>query len=60
MTPEEFRRDFDASFVDKGFFEIEIGHRIERFGNVAAPSAGGCSRRIADDTASIRTTIRMV
>ena len=35
MTPEEFRRAFNADFVEKGFFEAEIGHRIERFGNVA-------------------------
>jgi uncharacterized protein DUF4437 len=35
MTPEEFRRAVDAEFVAKGFFETEIGHRVERFGNVA-------------------------
>jgi hypothetical protein len=35
MTPEEYRRGVNASFVEKGFFETEIGHRIERFGNVA-------------------------
>jgi hypothetical protein len=35
MTPEEYRRAFDAAFVKQGFFETEIGHRIERFGNVA-------------------------
>lgn len=35
MTPEEYRRATNASFVEKGFFETEIGHRIERFGNVA-------------------------
>src|SRR6266496_3877473 len=31
MTPEEYRRGVNASFVEKGFFETEIGHRIERF-----------------------------
>jgi hypothetical protein len=35
MSPEEFRRRVDASMVRDGFFEIEIGSRIERFGNVA-------------------------
>lgn len=35
MTPEDFRRSTDADFVKHGFFETEIGHRIERFGNVA-------------------------
>ncbi|MBA3521774.1 MAG: hypothetical protein H0T90_04635 [Gemmatimonadales bacterium] len=35
MTPEEFRRAFDRPFVELGFAEAEIGHRIERFGHVA-------------------------
>ncbi len=35
MTPEEFRRGVNAELVEKGFFETEIGHRMERFGNVA-------------------------
>jgi hypothetical protein len=35
MTPEDFRRNTNAGFVKDGFFETEIGHRIERFGNVA-------------------------
>jgi hypothetical protein len=32
MTPEEFRRDFD---VTRGFFETEVGRRIERYGHMA-------------------------
>jgi hypothetical protein len=35
MTPEDFRRRYDREFVKQGFYETEIGHRIERFGNVA-------------------------
>jgi hypothetical protein len=35
MTPEAFRRAVNDDFVKQGFFETEIGHRIERFGNVA-------------------------
>jgi hypothetical protein len=35
MTPEQFRRSVNDDFVKNGFFETEIGHRIERFGNVA-------------------------
>jgi hypothetical protein len=35
MTPEEFRRAVNAELVKKGFFETEIGRRVERFGNVA-------------------------
>jgi hypothetical protein len=35
VTPEQFRRAVDREFVRQGFFEIEIGRRIERFGHVA-------------------------
>ena len=35
QTPEQFRRATNDQFVAKGFYEIEIGSRIERFGNVA-------------------------
>jgi len=35
LTAEEYRRKTNASFVKNGFFETEIGSRIERFGNVA-------------------------
>jgi hypothetical protein len=35
MTPEQFRQAVDHEMVEEGFFETEIGHRIERFGNVA-------------------------
>ncbi len=35
MTPEEFRQNTNAGFVKNGFYETEIGSRIERFGNVA-------------------------
>jgi hypothetical protein len=35
LTPEEYRRSTNDSFVGEGLFEYEIGSRIERFGNVA-------------------------
>ena len=35
MTPEEYRRAVDPKFVKEGFFEVEVGSRVERFGNVA-------------------------
>lgn len=47
MTPEEFRRAFNADLVEKGFFETEIGHRIERFGNVAQVRSVYETRRAA-------------
>lgn len=35
ITPEQFRRMVDTSFVRDGFIETEIGSRIERFNNIA-------------------------
>lgn len=48
MTPEEFRRAFNADLVEKGFFETEIGRRIERFGNVAQVRSVYETRRAAN------------
>ncbi|HLQ23265.1 MAG TPA: hypothetical protein VK132_08655 [Gemmatimonadales bacterium] len=48
MTPEQFRRSTDADFVAKGFYETEIGARIERFGNVAQVRSAYETRRAAD------------
>lgn len=47
MTPEQFRHAFNADLVEKGFFETEIGHRIERFGNVAQVRSVYETRRAA-------------
>ena len=46
MTPEEFRQRTNASFVKNGFFETEIGSRIERFGNVAQVRSAYETRRV--------------
>jgi hypothetical protein len=48
MTPEDFRRAVDKAFVAEGFVETEIGHRIERFGNVAQVRSVYETRRAAD------------
>jgi hypothetical protein len=45
MTPEQFRRATDREFVEQGFFEMEIGHRIERFGHVAQVRSAYETRR---------------
>lgn len=47
MTPEDFRRRYDREFVKQGFYETEIGHRIERFGNVAQVRSVYQTRRTA-------------
>ena len=48
MTPEEFRRETDADFVQHGFFETEVGSRIERFGHVAQVRSVYETRRTSD------------
>ena len=47
MTPEEFRQNTNAGFVKNGFYETEIGSRIERFGNVAQVRSVYETRRTA-------------
>ena len=49
MSPEEFRRRTDASLVTNGFFEIELGRRVEQFGNVAQVRSVYEMRRTAED-----------
>jgi len=48
MTPEQFRRAVNDKFVKEGFYETEIGSRIERFGNVAAVRSVYETRRMAN------------
>ena len=48
MTTEEYRQAANAGFVQRGFFETEIGARTERFGNVAQVRSVYQTRRTAD------------
>ncbi|MDH4131863.1 MAG: hypothetical protein OEV95_08660 [Gemmatimonadota bacterium] len=48
MSPEDFRRRTDAGLVKNGFFEIELGRRVEQFGNVAQVRSVYEMRRTAD------------
>jgi len=48
MSPEDFRRTTDAGLVKNGFFEIEIGRKVERFGNVAQVRSAYEMRRAAE------------
>jgi hypothetical protein len=47
LTPEQYRRAVDPSFVKSGFFETEIGRREERFGNVVQVRSVYETRRVA-------------
>jgi hypothetical protein len=35
MSPDDYARDTTPFFAEHGFFEIEIGRRIDLFGNIA-------------------------
>ena len=48
LTPEQFRQATDRNFVEKGFYEAEIGSNIERFGNVASVRSVYETRRTAE------------
>jgi hypothetical protein len=48
QTPEQYRRSTNDAFVAKGFYETEIGARIERFGNVAQVRSVYETRHTAD------------
>ena len=45
LTPEQFRRAVDADFIKHGFYEVEIGRRTERFGNVVQVRSAYDTRR---------------
>lgn len=48
MTPDDYRRRVDSTFVAGGFFETEIGSRIEGFGRVARVRSVCVARRTPD------------
>ena len=54
LTAEEYRQRTNAGFVKNGFFEQEIGSRIERFGNVAQVRSVYETRRTADGPVTAR------
>jgi len=47
FTPEQFRRAVNDDMVKNGFYETEIGFRIERFGNLAQVRSVYETRRAA-------------
>ncbi len=54
QTPEEFRRAVNANFVKYGFYETEVGSRVERFGNVASIRSVYETRRTPDGPVTSR------
>jgi hypothetical protein len=53
-TPEQYRRAVNAGFVEKGFYETEVGSRVERFGNVAQVRSVYETRRTAEGPVTAR------
>jgi hypothetical protein len=45
MTPDDYRRRVDSAMVAGGFFETEVGSRIERYGHVARVRSVCVARR---------------
>jgi hypothetical protein len=53
-TPEQYRQAVNASFVKNGFYETEIGSRVERFGDVAQARSVYETRRTAEGPVTAR------
>lgn len=53
-TPEEYRQAVNPSFVKNGFYEIEVGSRIERFGDIAQVRSAYETRRSAGGPVTAR------
>ncbi len=49
LSPDEYARNAAASLERDGFFEREIGRRLDRFGNIAHVFSAYDSRRTAED-----------
>jgi hypothetical protein len=60
MDPEDYRRDTAAFFEANGFFEIETGRRIDRFGNIAHVWSHYEARMAADDPIPERRGINSI
>ena len=50
MTPEEFVQNTDSVFTADGFYEIEIGHVTETYGNIAHRFSSYASFRSSEET----------
>jgi len=60
MTPDEYREDTEAWFMQTAFYEIEIGRRIDVLGNMAQVWSLYEARRAPDDPTPERRGVNSV
>lgn len=60
MTPAQYEADTTPFFAANPFYEVEIGRRIEQFGNIAHVWSAYEARRAPDDGASERRGINSI
>ena len=60
MGPEEYSRDTAPFFAEHDFYEVEIGRRIDLFGNMAHAWSAYEARRAPDDAAPERRGINSI
>ena len=49
MSPEEYVARASANFMENGFFELEIGRKVDRYGDIAQVFSAYAAKRSADD-----------
>lgn len=60
MTPAQYEADTTPFFAANPFYEVEIGRRIEQFGNIAHVWSAYEARRAPDDGAPERRGINSI
>lgn len=49
MSPEDYVARASANFMENGFFEMEIGRKTDRYGDIAQVFSAYAAKRSADD-----------
>ena len=60
MGPDDYARDTTPFFAENDFFEVEIGRRIDLFGNIAHVWSAYEARTALDDAAPERRGINSI
>ena len=60
MSLEQYARDTSPFFAQNAFYEVEIGRRIDRFGNIAHVWSAYEARRSPDDAEPERRGINSI
>ncbi len=60
MTPAQYAADTTPFFAANPFYEVEIGRRVEQFGNIAHVWSAYEARRAPDDAAPERRGVNSI